>query len=510
MSHGLNGNGNGNGHGKIVLSSQPSGGQKKKQPPPVSTLPAAIAGETRVEFTVDDMPLRGVLIRMTQHFAAFELYSPAVLPRLSAVLEKFQIVAPDGSLYAGRAVVRNVLDAGGKVVCEVILQESSWLDAGQLATLLSGDQVEQDFKQFLKEWRQFYTVMPEFKVIIADMQTFLHDLRLWLDKVEMRRQRIPANRTVEFVQELAAKVQPMIVSGVKNLFERFEEASRRIHPDRMESHQAFAKRQILPLLLCSPFVHRTYHKPRGYAGDYEMVNMMFREPAQGETLYAKMINIYALDLPPIVAHRNRISYLQRQLEQEALRVLRQSKKLSVYSMGCGPAQEVQKYLAQNQLADHTDFTLADMDPETLERTGKLLKELKLRHHRRGSIKPINKSAINQIREFQRVRKYDRSEQHDLIYCAGLFDYLTDETCRQLMDAFYAKLAPGGLLIATNVDDHPARYQMECFLEWNLIQRDLAAMRGITPQQASPQELAIKKEPTGVNIFLEVRKPDREK
>lgn len=36
------------------------------------------------------------------------------------------------------------------------------------------------------------------------------------------------------------------------------------------------------------------------------------------------------------------------------------------------------------------------------------------------------------------------------------------------------------------------------------------MRGITPQKASPQELSIKKEPAGVNIFLEVRKLDGEK
>ena len=502
MSHGLNGNG----HGKIPLARLPVG-PKKKLPPPVSTFPAAIAGETRVEFAVDAVPLRGVLLRMTPHFAAFELYSPVVLPPLSAVLEKFQIVASGGPLYAGRAVVRNVLDAGGKVVCEVILQESSWLDADPLSVTRMGGQVEQAFKIFLKEWEQFYTVMPEFKVIVADMQTFLHDLRLWLDKVETQRQRVRADQADGFFQELAAKVQPLIVSGVKNLFERFEETSRRIHPDRIGSHHAFAKRQILPLLLCSPFVHRTYNKPRGYAGDYEMVNMMFREPAQGGTLYAKMINIYALDLPPIVAHRNRISYLQRRLEQEALRVRRQARDLSVYSMGCGPAQEVQKFLEQNDLANHTNFTLADMDPETLERTGKLLQELKARHHRRGSINPIQKSAINQIREFQRVRDYARSEQHDLIYCAGLFDYLTDETCRQLMDAFYAKLAPGGLLIATNVDDHPARYQMECFLEWNLIQRDLAAMRGIVPQKASSPEISIKKEPTGVNIFLEVRKSD---
>ncbi|MEI7809578.1 MAG: hypothetical protein WCJ07_13955, partial [Verrucomicrobiota bacterium] len=189
-----------------------------------------------MDFIVDEISLRGVLLRMTQHFAAFELYSPAVLPRLSGVLEKFQIAASGGSLYVGRAVVRNVLDAGGKVVCEVTLQESSWLAAGRFSTTPMGRHVEQEFKTFLKEWEQFYTVMPEFKVVIADMQSFLHDLRLWLDKVETQRQRIPANQADEFFLELAAKVQPMIVSGVKNLFERFEETSRRIHPDRIESH----------------------------------------------------------------------------------------------------------------------------------------------------------------------------------------------------------------------------------------------------------------------------------
>ena len=48
-----------------------------------------------------------------------------------------------------------------------------------------------------------------------------------------------------------------------------------------------------------------------------MVAMMFRPPFEGTTLFAKMINLYALQLPPILGHRNRIKYLEKQIEMEA-------------------------------------------------------------------------------------------------------------------------------------------------------------------------------------------------
>jgi extracellular factor (EF) 3-hydroxypalmitic acid methyl ester biosynthesis protein len=41
--------------------------------------------------------------------------------------------------------------------------------------------------------------------------------------------------------------------------------------------------------------------------------------------------------------------------------------------------------------------------------------------------------------------------YDFVYCAGLFDYLSDRICRRLLEVFYDLLAPGGLLVATNVD-----------------------------------------------------------
>jgi extracellular factor (EF) 3-hydroxypalmitic acid methyl ester biosynthesis protein len=59
-------------------------------------------------------------------------------------------------------------------------------------------------------------------------------------------------------------------------------------------HRIFGRRQLHPMLLCSPFLYRTFAKPLGYAGDYEMINMIMRDPLEGGSLYAKIINLWFL------------------------------------------------------------------------------------------------------------------------------------------------------------------------------------------------------------------------
>jgi extracellular factor (EF) 3-hydroxypalmitic acid methyl ester biosynthesis protein len=267
---------------------------------------------------------------------------------------------------------------------------------------------------------------------------------------------------------------------------------------------------VLPLLMGSPFVHRTLTKPLGYAGDYEMVNMMFRDPFEGPSLFAKMVNLYALQLPPIVAHRNRIDYLYRVLEKETLRMAARNRDTKVFNIGCGPAQEMQRFLAESELSGRAHFTLVDFNDETLAYTARQLGELKRRHARRTPIQTVKKAVHLLIKAVARGEDYMRPQQYDLVYCAGLFDYLNDVVCQQLMDIFYELLAPGGLLVATNVDQHPAKNQMECFLEWNLIYRDNRALRAVAPRQADESGIAIKRDPSGVNVFIEIRKPDGEK
>jgi extracellular factor (EF) 3-hydroxypalmitic acid methyl ester biosynthesis protein len=255
-------------------------------------------------------------------------------------------------------------------------------------------------------------------------------------------------------------------------------------------------------------MHRAFEKPLGYAGDFEVVDMMFRNPFQGGSYFAKLLNSYALQLPPVVAHRNRIQYLQKKLEDESLRVLTKGESMRVFNLGCGPAREVQQFMTDSNLSDQASFVLADFEEKTLIHTNHVLHELKSRHQRRSQIKTVKLSVAQLIKEHERRGKQERAEQFDFVYCAGLFDYLTDAVCQHLMDAFYSMLAPGGLLVATNVDKHAAINQMECFLDWHLIYRDSKRMRELTPKLACSDDVSIKRDPSGANVFIEVRKPGR--
>jgi len=100
------------------------------------------------------------------------------------------------------------------------------------------------------------------------------------------------------------------------------------------------------------------------------------------------------------------------------------------------------------------------------------------------------------------------KKYDLVYCAGLFDYLPDRTCRQLMSIFYDWLAPGGLVAATNVDDcKPFRHMLEFVLDWHLIYRNTQKGAALLPDRAPADSRITKRDPTTVNLFLEARKPN---
>jgi extracellular factor (EF) 3-hydroxypalmitic acid methyl ester biosynthesis protein len=253
-------------------------------------------------------------------------------------------------------------------------------------------------------------------------------------------------------------------------------------------------------------MHRAFEKPLGYAGDFEVVDMMFRDPFQGTSFFAKLLNSYALQLPPVMAHRNRIQYLETMLTRESLRVMTQGRQVKVFNLGCGPAREVQQFMASNSLSDHASFVLADFEERTLKHTERVLQDLKQGHQRRTQVKTIKISVAQLLKEHERRGRHGQGEKYDVVYCAGLFDYLTDAVCRQLMEVFYAMLTPGGLLVATNVDTHAAINQMECFLDWHLFYRDPARMRDVAPSQASHDAVVVKGDPTGANVFVEVRKP----
>jgi extracellular factor (EF) 3-hydroxypalmitic acid methyl ester biosynthesis protein len=150
--------------------------------------------------------------------------------------------------------------------------------------------------------------------------------------------------------------------------------------------------------------------------------------------------------------------------------------------------------------------LLDFNDETLEYTRKVLADVSSKFDRRTKIELIKKSVHQVLKEEGKPRL--NQPRYDLIYCAGIFDYLSDRICKRLMNIFYAMLEPGGLLISTNVDvSNPSRNGMEYLLEWHLIYRNKEQLKALIPDDVPVQNAHIKSDETGVNHFIEIRKCD---
>jgi extracellular factor (EF) 3-hydroxypalmitic acid methyl ester biosynthesis protein len=94
-----------------------------------------------------------------------------------------------------------------------------------------------------------------------------------------------------------------------------------------------------------------------------------------------------------------------------------------------------------------------------------------------------------------------ADKYDYIYCAGLFDYLSDKVCTRLIEYFTSCLLNQAKILVTNVhSSNPEKNWMEHFLEWHLIYRNEADMYKILPSQY--QDIDCFTDTTGVNVFLE--------
>jgi extracellular factor (EF) 3-hydroxypalmitic acid methyl ester biosynthesis protein len=449
--------------------------------------------------------VRATPLRITRDVVAFEVYNPYSILQLSEVLKEFRIIVNDQLIYSGRATVSSLVNTGSMLVCEATLDED-WLEVDLFALVTEPKKLRADFCHFLTEWERINIILPQYKVVLADMQNYFIDLKRWLEQVELGIRSSPSTDRGRTELKVVHELAPTILPTIDSLFTRFEEIADEVPEELLPFHRTYAKRQLHPQLLCAPFAYRTYQKPLGYAGDYEMVNMILRDPLEGSSLFSKIVNSWFLSQGPAQAHRNRIAYLTKVILQETRRVAYSGERPArILNLGCGPAGEVQNFMGLDEICDNTHFVLLDFNDETLQHTTQVLEDIKGRYSRQTKIDVVKKSVHQVLKE--EIKPGLCQQRYDLIYCAGVFDYLSDRICKRLMDIFYAVLEPGGFLVATNIDaSNPSRYGMEYLLDWHLIHRSSMQLKALAPDRAVSKSVAVKSDETGVNIYLEVRKP----
>lgn len=239
----------------------------------------------------------------------------------------------------------------------------------------------------------------------------------------------------------------------------------------------------------SPLHRRMRRKPLGYAGDYLLLDGIHtrRVVEQGNARHwDELFHHY----PGAQAVRQRAQVFAETCHTLAHELHR---PISVLDLGCGSAREVYNALqAEGPLIER--LCLVDLDARALEYAQNLIGSL-------GAQAPVVEA------ERFNVLRLHVGDGHDLIWAAGLFDYLDDRVVVQLIRRLWRYQRPGGRIVFGNFHPrNPSRAAMELCGKWNLIHRTEVELEAIAQRARVPADcVRVFAEPLGINLFCEIKK-----
>ncbi len=272
----------------------------------------------------------------------------------------------------------------------------------------------------------------------------------------------------------------------------------RDRPEEFDQCRRLARSRLLPLLIAGPIWHRSYHKPRGYPGDYGVMNFVYDQADEGPDPYARLCHRLGLDVGACVRTR-----LQFVVDELAARMGVTGTPLRVLSLGCGSAREIAPAIALGTPRRAVELTLLDHDLEALDAARRAVEPAVASCP--GPPFETRYEAVSFSQVLRDARFTQQWQKQDVVYCMGLADYVPDERLQPLVSALFALVADGGSLILGNMKEPSDTFwALDFILDWPLVYRTERAMRDLAASmQASRTQLLL--EETGNNFVLKLRK-----
>jgi extracellular factor (EF) 3-hydroxypalmitic acid methyl ester biosynthesis protein len=441
---------------------------------------------------------RGTLTNIQRRSLVMEVYNPYSIVQVSEVLSDLTIRAgAEQIIYQGKAFINGLVNTGLMAIVSVTLIDE-WSEFHAIHRDLN--LVKSEAESFVQEWDARFKINREYQIVINEMRSYFAEINRWIDQIDIN-SALPKDHLGRIREDVFFDIAVPLMEKGKSYLLNFEGQASLVEPELSASHRSYAQTAIHPLILRAPFVYRTFAKPLGYAGDYEMVNQIMSDPRQGPSSYFQLVNFMFLQAKVAEAHRNRIAILVERLTRAMQARSDTSNKFRILTIGCGPAFELERLLKENRHMDNVEIVLLDFSEETLQHTKAKLDGILSQNKLAVSVSTRHESVHVLLKRASKNQMMEESEKYDYIYCAGLFDYLSDKVCSRLIEYFTSCLKQNAKILVTNVhSSNPEKNWMEHFLEWHLIYRNEEDMRKILP--LSYRGIDCFTDATGVNVFLE--------
>jgi len=270
-----------------------------------------------------------------------------------------------------------------------------------------------------------------------------------------------------------------------------------------QSHGFYFRKQVWEFILGSEFLRRTNLKPRGYAGDSQMMIMCYENDYRGNFVFNKLMHKHPLETEAACAVRSRkllISQVLRGVQEKFSGLSKWGFRFM--SVACGAAVELQDVFMTTDDFEAFHCTLLDQDVRALNEAKEGIQQI---IDSRGiDIKAdyLNESVRRILRSPELSERWGRFH---FIYSMGLFDYLTPPVAKIVLKRLYELLLPGGELLIGNFHiNNPTRYYMEYWMDWVVYYRTEETFIDLLDGIQGAESSAFFDE-TGIQMFLNVRK-----
>lgn len=258
-------------------------------------------------------------------------------------------------------------------------------------------------------------------------------------------------------------------------------------PDREKLEHEFF--QLFDPFDISPIHRRARQKPLGYAGDYLLIDWIYTQktaPSGQEKLFDVLFHSYEATQ----SVRNRKNYFVKKCIEFSDK---KKSRLDILNVGCGPCRDVLETYQSSVNGNNLYFHCVDHEPEAIEYAKKLLADT-------GAKSNIRLDCVNCF-------KIKTSKKYDLIWSAGIFDYLEDRRASLLLRKLWRYLKDNGQIIFGNFSPkNPTKKGMEYGCRWYLIHRTTDDLIKLCRTAQIPfSELEIESEPLGINLFCIIKK-----
>lgn len=271
-------------------------------------------------------------------------------------------------------------------------------------------------------------------------------------------------------------------------------------PEALKETKRFTELVLTPEFMEGQIWKRSYEKPLGYPGDFEVMNYVYAWRRQGASAFGKLLHRIGLDGMECIA--NRMVMMQQTIAEV---VAKKGGPVQITNLACGPAQEIVNYLRLGTLPEDVHITLIDQDHQALTQAYERTYPETLRLKGQATVNCLHVS-FGQLLKGERL--LDKIPPQDLIYTVGLIDYLNAAKARPLIDGLYRRLAPGGFLVIGNVKKGPfgLLWPAEFLCDWSLVYRTEEEMFALAKDLPSAT-VTLKADATDRIQLLYLRKPE---